>query len=179
MSKKEEVIINTQIRVTEDAYEKLRSISGREDPSTHISSWCRWFLESHANGGLMLTAQDVHTIEENSDVVVRNAKSIVDAVLMSASREDGQFTVKFQIEPAFHETIQQNAEDRGMTVEDLLREMTNFMVISGMYYNWLPDGMTIPISDIERAQLESLIGKKSFTAQDVIKAIEGKLATTA
>lgn len=163
-SKDTSVVLTLNPEITEAAYGVLKQYPDK------INGFAKMLLEAYAGGGIMLTGIDLQAIEKTAGVKITDSSTVISSIQKSASREDGQFTVKAQIDPSFWPNITDMATQQGTTVPALLEDAINTMLSNSWLYSWIP-AMQTNWSDKELYALKGIIGKDRPTAADIISAL--------
>ena len=171
-------LIDTQItlRLNEDLYETLRSQEKVrvEGMAWYLSKFVNEIITQHFGGALLLTPDHVQRIEQVSNQQVSSADDVVRIVQRGNNRDDGQFTIRAQIDPAFETPLRDQAAMMGWTVEDLLHEVVNTVLVNSWMYSFVPQGGNIALTTEQAETIRSLTGKKSFSADDIIAALSAQ-----
>lgn len=157
--------------ILDSDFESLAGLTNK-DPVTAMNEWCLAFLKEIANGGILLGSKDIETMERSAGADVSCAKDVVNIVLSAKGKEDGQLTVRVQIDPAWQLAVEENAESQGWTVEEMLTNLVNWCLGNGMGYALTPSqGACIPLDENDYKSLSEFCGKKDFTSKDLLASI--------
>lgn len=166
------VVLNPQ------AMEFLKANTRNGDLSATLASWSSYWVEQQARGGLMLTPEDhTYLAELNDGKKFRDSRSLVRAVEKGLKREDGQFSFTVPIDPAHYPALKENAEAGGLTVEEALVGIVQYIMASGMVYDFSPAlGRNIPFTFEMLQATAALCEKKAIDSSDISGLIaEGRL----
>jgi hypothetical protein len=174
------ITIPLQLTLPDAVFKSLQKLAGgKEDPTAEIKGWASWCLKSLAFGGMMLTGEQIQTIEKTTGEAVKNQDDILRKLQAGVAREDGQHTVKVSLDPALYPHLEETAQVQGRTPDELLTEIVNYAVTQGWMYEWSPSGGTVMFSDAGMQRLKQHLDKRIVTEADILNLIDGKLAKSA
>lgn len=166
MARPKKVILNLSLELNERDYESLKSSAG-ENPDAQITAWCRWLLTEHAQGGMLVPNKVISEIESSTDVKLTEPRQLVDLVQKAEKRDDGQFSVTVNLDPAYINHLTEQAQMSSMTPEQFLNELVGHVLDAGWIYEWSPEGGRIALTSEDRTAIEELVGK-NFTGEQVV-----------
>ena len=140
-----------------------------------LSDWlatrARLWFENFANGGVMLTPDQVRKIEDTIGKQVENGNDVVSAVGASRNIADGANTFVLSLDPTWVQPLIDRATEMGRTPEELINDMFSI----GMENNWaysIDAAYQPPIYFPHRKILKTLTGKDRPTGAEVEASIE-------
>lgn len=169
----EKLNIPINIRLDQDFYDKLQERTGvsADGLNSMLSNAANQLVDTYYSGGIVLRVDDVRRIEKVLGKPVSSAEEVVRAVQKGAGREDGQYTVKFQLDPAYEQPLKDHAEMLGWPVVDVVKEVVETVLTNGWCHSFQPTGGHLDLTDEQAAKIRRLTGKQSFGADDVIEAM--------
>jgi hypothetical protein len=173
MAREEKVTLNLgYLQFSKSAIEAIRKQDGREDPGPVLASLATYYLNHHGSGALLLTGQQVAQLEKTTGKEFSTGDEVVKAIQHAEKRDDGNYTVSAQIDPAYYDNLRQVAEWRSSTIDDVLQDCLNTCLNNSWLESWEGKGGAIQLTAEDRAALEEIIGKKSFFGRDIVKALK-------
>jgi hypothetical protein len=97
-----------------------------------LATRARLWFENYANGGVMLSPDQVKKIEETVEKPVSNGSDVVNAVGASRNIQDGSHTFLLTLDPTWVQPLKDRAAEMGRTPEELIDDMFSI----GMENNW-------------------------------------------
>ena len=140
-----------------------------------LSDWlatrARLWFENFANGGVMLTPDQVRKIEDTIGKQVENGNDVVSAVGASRNIADGANTFVLSLDPTWVQPLIDRATEMGRTPGELINDMFSI----GMENNWAYSIDAVyqpPIYFPHREILKTLTGKDRPTGAEVEASIK-------
>lgn len=163
--------ITVNLDLPETDLDKISQTNGK-DPVMAVNDLCRYFVREYLNGGVIVPSKSLLAIETSTGAKVGSAEDIVKCVQAARGREDGQYTLKAQIDPAWIEPIEDNARISGWTAEELLQNALNWVLGNGWLYTFSPaNGACVPLEADDYKTVAEFVGKKAFSSKDLVSAI--------
>lgn len=136
-----------------------------------LATRARLWFENYANGGVMLSPDQVKKIEETVEKPVSNGSDVVNAVGASRNIQDGSHTFLLTLDPTWVQPLKDRAAEMGRTPEELIDDMFSI----GMENNWaysLDPTYQPPVYFPHPEILKGLTGKDRPTGAEVEKGIQ-------
>lgn len=166
----------TQIGLTLDLTEKdIQTIAGLVDgaapPATKVAMFANLVLASIASGAMLLDPDSVEQIREISPDL-DNPGDIVAAIAKGQGVVSGDMQINWPTDPALCETLQQRAENQGVHIRQLLKDMMDMATSLGWFWDVSADVRYVFFSREEAAEISGIIGKEDFNSTDVFEFIK-------
>lgn len=177
-AKQEKLTIPAEVSISKDAYDKLaaqrKSQGNAALTSLALSSMCSQFLETYANGGILVKSENLKRIEEAVGQEVSNDTQLVEKVEKAAGRESGQYCVQISIDPALWPSVEEHATVIGMTPQEIMQDMAHRMIRDSLsfYISNQTYEPVIYVTDEQGKKFEKMFGKRHITGSDILKALE-------
>ena len=153
------VDLNLIFSIPKEAYKVFESVSG-ESVEEYLSKCVANYLSAYANGGLMLSEEDVQTISESLGDEGTSSSDVVSAITgqkLLASEEEGEFRIK--IDPALVVNIKDSANVIGVTIDQWLNNCWGHIMANGWLYGISGDIRWIPFNLERIKEIEKEYGK--------------------
>lgn len=148
----------------------LKQNSKDGDYAGTLSGWASYWLDGQSRGGIFLEPTDHDYLAELSPdgKRFRDSRSLVRAVEKGLKRESGQYSFTVNIDPAHFPALKENAEAGGLTVEEALEGIFQYIFSSGMLYDFSPKmGRAIPFTAEMIDAVKVVCEKHSFDSSDI------------
>jgi len=157
------------VTLTQGALNFLKANAKDGDYAGTLAGWAGFWLDEQSRGGLMLDPQSHdHLSSLNDGKRFRDSRALVRAVERGLQREEGQHTFKINIDPAEFPVLREQAEQQGLTVEESISGMVQYIVSTGMLFDYSPrNGRNIPFTAEMIDAVKGLCGKFAFDSTDV------------
>lgn len=134
-------------------------------------------VEAMADGGLMLSADEVQRIRESTGVELTCGADLLPFLSEATGREAGCRVIKILIDPAYETPLDEIATVRGQTVEEILRE-TLQVALDNNWYESLPEApRTFRMTEVDAKALEEVLGETFANGTDLAKLIRKTMGT--
>lgn len=165
MSRKLSIPANLELRE-----ESVAKLSGAGvSPALAITSRANQALETLADGGLLLTSDQVSIVEQNFGKPIRNTQDVVRASEPRAGRKNGQLAIEVTLDPAYEEPLQRRAEATGLTIDEQLREVYHIAFANNWLYSLDPTGVSHFADPETQAYFRERLGE-GFNLREVMKS---------
>ena len=158
------------VRLREATVSKLTEKCGGSSPVPAMESAATQFFDHMANGGFVLSPQEIDTIEKHYGKPINSTRDIIKATEAKAGLEDGLPTFKFSVDPGYLPPLEQRAREMGTTVEDLMRMVVEQAFYQQWIYGVVARGIQVTFSPEEAEFFRAQTGKQGFTAEDIAVA---------
>ncbi len=176
MAKTKTVLIPTSVELTEDQVSALQEgIGSNADLTTEIRKYANAFLRTYIEGGLMLSRQHLEAIERATGTKLSLPEEVIQFALEAKGRKNGQYTVSAEVDEAFWPSVEETAAHSGLTPDELLQNLIQYVISEGWVYSWSPSGFTLHFTEADAQYLQDLVGKKAFTGKDLVSTLRGLL----
>ena len=142
------------------------------NPTETIKTCVENYLHEYANGGFVLTAEDVATMGKTLGKKVGDSKDIITALEDSAGNKKGSKVFKLEVDPALIGSFEDAAKMRGVTVEDYVTECWNYIHANGWMFNMNPDVAWVPFGGQDAEYLKSSTGSPVLTSTGVVNLLK-------
>jgi hypothetical protein len=174
--KDNKLTLPVELTISKDAYEKIAAVKKTDggNLALALSIMCAQFLDQFANGGIMVKPENLKKIEEAVGSPVANDTDLLEVIQKSAGREEGQYTIKVNVEPALWPAIAEHAQVIGMTPEEVMTDMAMRMIRDSLafYVNNQTYEPVVYLTEKDGRKLEKLLGKKKFSGADILSLIK-------
>ena len=166
---KNPIQIQVPITLSPEAYEFAQKHAKDGDLSGTVASWCSYYLDNQARGGIALEPVDHQYLADlNGGKRFKDSRSLVTAVEKGLKREGGQFSVTVAIDPLDYPALKENAENANLTVEEFVDGIVKHIFASGWLYSFTPaDGRSIPFSAQMLENTAKLCDKHKIDSSDI------------
>jgi|SRR6185312_7806056 len=137
----------------------------------YLSNRTKLTLENIADGGMVLSLDQVEAIEKATGKPVRNGKDVVAAAQRGVDIDEGQNVIKWKIDPAFMDAIKIRAQECGRPVNDLFTDMCDIALENQWIFGVDPVGFRRTFTPAQIERISDLIGKDTFEVDDLIDAL--------
>jgi hypothetical protein len=177
MAKPQELLtVPITLALKPEVLERIQSESRSGDVTKTLAVWAGHFITQYADGGIMLERRHLdHLKELNEGAAITEAPQVVKMVEAFLNREEGQFTVKVQVDPALQPALEQHAREMGWTVQDILTETVNQVMQNSWVFEFPAEDSILPLGRQDHDYFSALTGKGSFTARELRETIEARL----
>lgn len=157
------------VTLTQGAMTFLKQNAKDGDLAGTFAGWAGFWLDQQSRGGIMLDPESHdHLSSLNDGKRFRDSRALVRAVEKGLSREDGGHTFKINIDPAEFPVLREQAEAQGLTVEESISGMVQYIVSTGLIFDFSPkNGRNIPFTAEMIDAVKELCGKFAFDSSDV------------
>lgn len=163
--------IALELELADQDQEVLSTASGESGLVPFVKSCVEAYLHEYANGGLLLTGQEVARIGKAGKADVSKSDDVVSLVEKAQRSNKGLRTFQITLDPSLIDSFQQNADFKGVSVDELLQECWNHIHANGWLYQMQPDVLWIPLSGKELAKIKETAPEAAVTSRDVIELL--------
>lgn len=136
-----------------------------EEPLSRLASQ---FLKMHADGGVMLRAQDIDAVQQVTGVDIRVGSDVVKALNQPTTpRKDGALQVVVSVDPSYEAPLNDIAVTTGMSIEELVNRSFNYGVAQGFLMS-LPDVDLMGVTTADREWMDAFMGKRAYSLAEVL-----------
>jgi hypothetical protein len=178
MAKEKSFLHPVTVEVRESHIAALRDQAGKDfELGRELTRLAKYFIAQHADGGMMMTKRDLDALENACGKVFQSPREIVDVVSAAMGREQGQYTIKANVDPAFIEPLKEIAAFQNCTVDELLQNCINMALQNGWLYHFNSrDGQQIPFAGDAWDILCAFMGRGAFTGEEVAAKLQEVMA---
>ena len=140
-----------------------------------LATRARLWFEGFANGGIMLSPDQIKSIEKIIGKPIANGNDVVNAAGASQNIQDGSRTFLLTLDPTWVQPLKDRAAEMGRTPEDLVNDMFSI----GFENNWaysLEPSYQPPVYFPHPEILKGLTGKDHPTGAEVESGIKQLVA---
>ena len=118
-------------------------------------------LQNLVAGAILLEPDEVARIKEATGAEFSCGEDLIPYLSEATGVEEGYYTFKVKIDPAYHEAVKEIADIRGWEVNQLIQEAIDNAFVNG-WFESIPDNRIamVNMSASEKAGLEDLLGGK-------------------
>jgi predicted HicB family RNase H-like nuclease len=171
-TKSTNIQIPLELSIPQADHEVLEEAASKESISVqeYIHACVSKYLSAYANGGLMLSAEDLVAIGETSGQEITSSSDIVDAILSRAEdHSPNSFTIS--VDPSVMANVEESARVIGVSIEQWVHNCWGHILANGWLYAISADTTWIPLSKDQCAKVRSVIGRDCTSSNDVMDAI--------
>lgn len=148
---------------------------GSASPEDQLSRLASQFLKMHADGGVMLRAQDIDAVQQTTGVNIRVGSDVVKALNQPTTpRKDGALQVVVSIDPSYEAPLNEIATTTGMSVDELVNRSFNYGVAQGFLLN-LPDLDLMAVTTSDHEWMDNFMGKRAYSLAEVLDKVRAAL----
>lgn len=169
------VNLNLSVSIPQEAYDVFEDVSGGS-VEEYVSKCVSGYLLAYANGGLMLSEDDVKAIGEALGDEVSSSADIVFAITNKApatNEEGGEFLVK--MDPSLAINAKSSADVLGITVSQWLQNCWGHIIANGWLYGISGDIRWIPFDLNRIKEIEKAYAKPLDSSSSICDALSGRL----
>lgn len=162
------VQIQVQVTLTPDAYNFLEA-NAKGDLAGTLAGWCGYWCSQQAGGGIMLDPVDHQYLADlNGGKKFKDSRSLVTAVEKGLKRDSGLHSFIVSIDPTYYPLFQEHAKNSGLTEEECIDGIVQYILSTGMVYEWTPTtGRNIPFSFDMIQRCAALCDKHKIDSTDI------------
>lgn len=176
---KKTFVFPTSVELTEEQVAALQAGLNGADLNTAIRQRVNAFLRTYIEGGLMISKRELDTIEGTTGHRISLPEEVVQFALEAKGRKGGKYSVTAEVDEAFWANVEETAAHSGLTPDELLANLIQYVVSEGWLYSWQPSGFTLHFSESDAAYLRELAGAKTFYGKDLVAKLKGIFAQKA
>ena len=129
-------------------------------------------VQGLAQGGLMLWPIEVQKIEESTGVSLGTGDDLLPYLSAATGLENGLYTYKAQIDPIYHQRMEEISQIRGWSVQQMIDEMI-LACLENNWYESIPDQPDRILMTAEsRKELQELLGQKFDSGTELAELIK-------
>ena len=141
-------------------------------PGEALASRASQMLDVIAEGGLILSTDDVAEISTNTGKPVENRRDVVKATEAKAYKRDGQLLLTALIDPAYEGPLQEAADMGGRTLQEHCSEVMNWALSQGWLLEVPQPGAMRVFTKEQEAWLSKELGLENFSVAELIGHIK-------
>lgn len=170
----EDVLLSIQVPVSAQALVYLEANAGNKTPAEKLAAFTSWFIKRQASGGVMIEPQDMDYIASlNEGKRFETSRDVVKAIESAIKRPEGEYSYSVIIPQELKASVEDQAKFNNCTVEQLLQEMGEQVLVSSWVYEFVPAmGKLVPLDEAGLLTARRVLGKFNFSGGDVAAALE-------
>lgn len=163
--------IALELELENQDQETLSAAAGDSGLIPYVKACVEAYLREYANGGLLLSGQEVSRVSKIAKADVTSSEDVIGLIEKAKRSDRGNSTFQITLDPSLVDSFRQNAEFKGVTVDDLLQECWNHIHANGWLYQMNPDVLWIPLGGKELAEIKKISPEASATSRDIIELL--------
>lgn len=172
MAQKQRITIALQVNIRPEVFDRLtENFQGGVSPADALGGMCSVFLEKMSDGGVMLSPDEVSTIQKNYGKIIGSARDVVRATESQKNLEEGMGTYKFSIDPSFLPPLEQLSKEIGRPLNELMGDFIDMAIGNNWLYSIVYEGKRRTFSPDAEDKLAKKIGKQDFSIEDIMEYI--------
>jgi|CXWL01.1.fsa_nt_gi hypothetical protein len=171
------VILPIELTASESTVETLRDKlkCGDEGIVRALSQLMSSYLAAYSQGAFVITDSDIERMSKSTGIRVNSANKVVELVEVSVGRQAGAYEFKVAADPSMIESMNDMAKVRSMTLDQVIQEAWDTIVMSGWLWQVPSYCTTFIVNESEKQELMGWLGKTTFTGKDVVDFIREKV----
>jgi hypothetical protein len=164
------VQVNLELSIPIKDYEVFEAVDP-DNVQAYLNTCVANYLSAYADGGLMLSGDDIQAMSEALGEDVTSSSDIVNAVINSVSEEDSDSVFKVVIDPSLKPNIEDSARVQGVTVDHWLTNCWSHIITNGWLYGVSGDIRWVPFTNQQLKLISEAAGKKLESSSDIVAAV--------
>jgi len=174
-AKSKDVKINIELSIPQEVFDTFNAASG-ENVNEYITSCVSEHLLAYADGGLMLSGEDVAAIGEIIGDDVTSSSDVVRAVSAeTSSNADETGVYKIYVDPSLVANVKTSADFIGVTIEQWMNTCWGHIMANGWLYGISGDIRWIPFDQKKIMDIEKEYGKPLNSSTSICDALTSKI----
>lgn len=174
-----EVLIHTQVSLTQDQVKKLCADDPDANVGERISGIATYSLQCLADGGMVVKPLEMRAIEQSIGQAVASGEEILPFIEAGSERAGGKLRAVWYVDPSYEETIRQMAEFQNRPIDEIVQGMMDEAVDQGwLIGEVLPPPARVLMPPEAKARLVSILGKDFSNGAELADLIEHALGAT-
>jgi hypothetical protein len=172
-TKSTNVQMNLELSIPQDDYAVFQEVAESQSVDEYVKACVTNYLSAYANGGLMLSVEDLEEISEVSGNEITSSSDIVDAVKnTSANNEENCFNI--HVDSSLMSNVEESARIIGISVEQWVYNCWGHILANGWLYGISADTTWIPLNKEQCKEIREIIGRDCTSSSDIMEAIAAK-----
>jgi hypothetical protein len=126
-----EVLIHTQVSLTQDQVKKLCADDPDANVGERISGIATYSLQCLADGGMVVKPLEMRAIEQSIGQAVASGEEILPFIEAGSERAGGKLRAVWYVDPAYEEQLRQMAEFQNRPVDEIVQAAMDEAVDNG------------------------------------------------
>ena len=178
-TKSTNVKLNLDVEISSAANEVFEEVAPGA-VKEYLTTCVENYLSAYANGGLMLSEDDLEEIGQAIGETVTSSADIVNAVQNgSTDSQDQEGVFKVQVDPSLVSNIQASADVLGITMEQWLQNCWGHILANGWLYGISGDIRWVPFNLPKILEIEKVYGKPLDSSESICEALTAQMGVTA
>lgn len=167
-AKKNDVQLQVPVVLSPGSFEFLEK-NAKGDVIATLAGWTRHWMDQQSRGGLMLAPEDHDTVAEYmGGKRFSSSRQLAAAVAKGLNRDEGQHSFQVNVDPAYYPAFKENAKAAGLTEEESMDGIVQYIMSNGMIYDFSPaDGRSIPFTGDMIESCKALCEKHKVDSSDI------------
>lgn len=132
------------------------------------------YLHQYANGGVMISPEEVGLINKSLPTPISSSEDIVSALKPKGRVQSGASTVPVVLDPTIMTPLMDAATFRGISVDDLIAECWGHILANGWLLDMSTDCRWVPFSRTDVEKIKKITGLDDVISTSIMKALEKK-----
>jgi hypothetical protein len=172
-TKSTNVQVNLELSIPQSDYAVFEEVAAPQPVEDYVKACVTNYLSAYANGGLMLSAEDLTEIGEASGNEVTSSSDIVEAVKSGAGKSTAN-SFQISVDPSLTVNIEDSAKFLGITPEQWVYNCWSHILANGWLYEVSNDVTWIPFSKDQCEVIRKAAGKDCKSSADFMDAVTAK-----
>jgi len=174
----ETLVYSPEIRLKpEHAADIVNRVAGDLTETQKVGLVATQYLTDIAEGGLLLTNEELHRIAESTGVEATCGEDLLTVIAEGSGREEGKLKVPIIIDPAYESAYEEVAQSQGRTIQEILQETVDVVMDREWVYELIPSNRPeqVLMSPAVKRELEEILGEKFSTGMDLAGLVKKAL----
>lgn len=172
MATNKSVDIPLQVNLTQSAYDILAAGIKDQPVAVGLAQKATVIFDNLANGGVLLTPDQVRKIEQASRKEINRGADVVAAVQGGNNIEEDAKVRKWRLDPVYDDPLEEMARTTGRSVDDLLSDMMNMAIENNWIFGFIPSNGPVFLTDSDLRYWQQVTGKQNPMGADITAAMK-------
>lgn len=172
-TKSTNVQVNLELSIPQADYAVFEEVAEPQPVEEYVKGCVSNYLSAYANGGLMLSADDLADIGQVCGSDITSSSDIVEAVKSGAGKHtENSFQVS--VDPSLMANVEESARVLGISVEQWVYNCWGHILANGWLYGISADTTWVALNKSQCETVRAIIGRDCTSSTDVMEAITAK-----
>lgn len=172
MASNNSVNVPITVNLTQPVFQIMQEANKDIPLATALSNKATVFFDNLANGGMMLTPDQIKKIEQVYKKPIDRGADVVAAVQAGSSIEDDSRVRKWKLDPVYDEPLEEAARNAGRSVDELLSDMMNMAIENNWIFGFVPQNGPVFLTEADLRYWQQATGKQKPTGADMTEAVK-------
>jgi hypothetical protein len=136
-----------------------------------LKSCIEAYLHEYSNGGLMLSGPEVAQLSKAAKSEISSSTDIIKLIDQAGKSSRGLRTFQITLDPSLVDSFQQNADFKGMSVDELIQECWSHIHANGWLYQMMPDVFWVPLNEKTVGEIKKATKAETVTSDAVLEML--------